>query len=195
MTYTTEQLIGILDDELKASWKGERIVLSSPQRLNNPVLAKALGTKQLSKVFAYRDFRAQIHHYQQQHEVSGLIWREFSFAGVSIRFPEVHPHLIPICGDKEILITAKASVLSFWREVTKDLQYWLVGDNLQLISAPLVGKLSYQAEWAELEATRSELYLGLCWGNPHEHRCSWAQPHSGCEKIIAAPSEPSITNF
>jgi len=38
---------------------------------------------------------------------------------------------------------------------------------------------------------RTELYLGLCWGNPLEHQYQWAQPFSGCHRIIAAVDEPS----
>ena len=66
MTYTTDELIQILDCELKENWKGKRIVLSSTERLNDPVMAKALNMDQVNKVFAYRDFRSQIHDYQNQ---------------------------------------------------------------------------------------------------------------------------------
>ena len=41
MSYTTQQLLEILDQELRAAWKGERVLLSSAQRINNSVLAKA----------------------------------------------------------------------------------------------------------------------------------------------------------
>ncbi|HEY9816804.1 MAG TPA: hypothetical protein V6D20_13545, partial [Candidatus Obscuribacterales bacterium] len=63
MPYTTQDLIEILDQELRAHWKGERLLLSSEKRLDNPVVAKAIGAGQLSKVFGYRDFQGQIHQY------------------------------------------------------------------------------------------------------------------------------------
>lgn len=52
MTYTTDELIKILDQELKENWKGKRVVLSSAQRINDPVVAKALNMDQVNKVFA-----------------------------------------------------------------------------------------------------------------------------------------------
>jgi hypothetical protein len=86
MSYTTEQLLEFLDQELRATWKGERVLLSSAERLDNPVISKAIGTDKLSKVFAIQDFRAQIHDYQRQHGVSGLIWHTCNFRGRSLRF-------------------------------------------------------------------------------------------------------------
>jgi len=43
MTYTTQDLIDILDRELKANWKGKRVVLSSAERINDPVVTKLLA--------------------------------------------------------------------------------------------------------------------------------------------------------
>jgi len=91
MAYTTAELLDFLDQELRAAWRGERVVLSSDQRLN-PVVAKAIGTEKLSKVFAVQDFRDQIHHYQREHNVSGLVWHTCRFQGRSHQFPELHPN-------------------------------------------------------------------------------------------------------
>lgn len=191
MSYTTEQLLEILDQELRAAWKGERLLLSSSERLDNPVVAKALGTEKLSKVFAIQDFRAQIHQYQQEHGVSGLVWHTCHFQGRSIRFPELHPQLAAIPSDKENLVAAKESVLGFWRDSISTLQLWLAGPPP--IPTPLdhVEHLIAATEWAEVAATRAELYLSLCWGHPKECHYDWAKPTSGCERIIAAASEPS----
>ncbi|HEY9763544.1 MAG TPA: hypothetical protein V6D07_13520 [Trichocoleus sp.] len=191
MSYTTEQLLEILDRELRATWKGERLVLSSSQRLENPVVAKALGTEKLSKVYAIQDFRAQIHQYQQEHSVSGLIWHTCHFQGRSIRLPELHPQLAAIPQDKETLMAAKASVIDFWHESIADMRLWLAGRPPTPTTLDHVENLVAQAEWAEVTATRTELYLGLCWGNPEECHCDWARPDSGCERIIATASEPS----
>lgn len=223
MTYTTQQLIEILDRELKANWKGKRIVLSSAQRINDPVVAKLLNMNRVSKVFAYQDFRHQIHQYQKEHRVSGIIWRSCTFRERTFSYPEVYNQLIPIDGDKEILVQAKESVINFWQQVTEGMNFWLAnapGRNSNLSSASLaleedrelvvtsvpnsekthhhqkidrqyVNKLIRQAEWAEIDAALNEIYLGLCWGDPLEYRYQWAKPKSGCDRIIAADTEPS----
>lgn len=191
MTYTTQELIQILDQELQATWQGRRIVLSSAERINNPVIAKALDLQKISKVFAYQDFRRQIHEYQHQHRVSGLVWREITFKERCLHFPELHNQLVAVPGDKDSLMDAKASVWEFWQEVTEGMNVWLAGDRHQKITPDYVEYLSKQAEWAELDAARTELYLGLCWGNPQECQYRWAKPKSGCNRIIAATDQPS----
>lgn len=192
MTYTTEQLIEILDEELRANWKGKRIVLSSEERLNNPVIAKAMDMRKISKVFAYQDFRLQIHEYQREHQVSGIIWRECNFLDRSVRFPEIHDQLIAIDSDKPILRNAKQAVLAFWHQVTKGMNYFLAGDPPEKTTEEMINQWESQTEWADVDATRSEVYLGLCWGNPKECHCQWAKPHSGCYRIIATHTEPSL---
>jgi hypothetical protein len=205
MTYTTQELIEILDRELKANWKGERIVLSSEERIDNPVVAKFLNMDRVSKVFAYQDFRRQIHEYQQKNRVSGIIWYNCTFKTKKINYPEVYNQLIPIEGDKEILMSAKESILAFWHEVTEGMNFWLAnapGKRSRLnketnsslhqkISPEYVEKLVRQAEWAEIDASLTEVYLGLCWGDPLEYRYQWAKPKSGCDRIIATATEPS----
>lgn len=198
MTYTTQELIKILDRELKENWKGKRVVLSSAQRINDPVVAKALNMDQVNKVFAYRDFRSQIHEYQQNHQVSGIVWRTCTFDEQSITYPEVHNQLVPISGDKEILVAAKPKILEFWHQITEKMKFWLVNASLtpnkshnQPISFEYLQKLIKQTEWAEIDAARTEIYLGLCWGDPQDHQYQWAKPKSGCDRIIATVSEPS----
>ncbi|GAB4529808.1 MAG: hypothetical protein Tsb0014_12000 [Pleurocapsa sp.] len=200
MTYTTEELIEILDRELQANWKGKRILLSSSERINDPVVAKALNMERVGKVFAYREFREQIHEYQQKNRVSGIIWRNCTFQDRTVRCPEIHNQLIPVPGDKEILIQAKASLLDFWQEVTEGMNFWLVNapgrhkpncDRHEKITADYLHKLIQQTEWVEIDAARTEVYLGLCWGDPQEYRYQWAKPKSGCDRIIAARNEPS----
>lgn len=190
MPYTTEELIQILDQELKAHWRGERLLLSSERRLDNPVIAKALGSERLSKVFAYQDFRAQVHEYQRQHQVSGIVWRVRRFQGRSLRSPELHNQLIAIDSDKAILVNAQAAVLEFWRDAAAGMPLWLAGYEPQPTTVEHVDRLIQQAEWAEADAAQTELYLSLCWGNPQECHYQWSQPESGCIRVIAAMSEP-----
>jgi hypothetical protein len=191
MTYSTQQLIEILDQEMHATWKGERVLLSCADRVGNPAIAKAIDLEKVGKVFAYQDFRRQIHEYQQQYQVSGVIWRSCRFQDRSLRYPEIHNQLIAIEGDKEILVQAKASVLQFWQETTREMNFWLALDSRRRLSPDSLADLIDQGEWAEIDAARTELYLGICWGNPLEHQYAWAKPNSGCHRIIAAIDEPS----
>ncbi|MEO0540888.1 MAG: hypothetical protein AAFZ80_08485 [Cyanobacteria bacterium P01_A01_bin.105] len=191
MAYTTEQLLDILDQELKATWRGERVLLQADHRIDNPVISKALGSQKLSQVFAFQDFREQIHQYQREHNVSGLMWNECRFKGRTLRFPEIHPQLTATQDDKVALISAKAAVLHFWREAIADLKLWRAGHTPQRLTWAEVQQSIDRAEWAEVSATRIEVYLSLCWGNPKESYCDWAYPESGCDRIIAAVSEPS----
>lgn len=194
MTYTTQDLLAILDQELRAAWRGERVVLSSAERLNNSVVAKALGAEKLSKVFAVQDFRSQIHQYQRQHQVSGLVWHTCRFGGRSLQFPELHPQLIAIPADKAALVAAKVEVINFWWQSIANLRLWQAGRPPVPpcpITASAVEAFISQAEWAEIDGTRTELYLSLCWGEPKECHYDWARPTSGCERIIAAIAEPS----
>lgn len=191
MIYTTEQLIEILDQELRANWQGKRVLFSSPQRLENPVLAKAIGAEKLSKVFAYRDFRAQIHEYQRQHKVSGLVWRVCCFNGLEIECPEPHNQLTTIPEDKETLKAIKPRIIEFWQQATADLTLWLEGNPTIEVDSATVEEYINKAEWLEVETTRTELILNLCWGNPKECHYQWAFPHSGRNRIIAAVSSNS----
>ncbi|MEM6251998.1 MAG: hypothetical protein AAF821_03670 [Cyanobacteria bacterium P01_D01_bin.156] len=191
MTYSTQELIDILDQELKAAWRGERLLLSTDDRLANPVVSKAIGADKLSKVFAYKDFRDQIHQYQHDNNVSGLVWHPCRFRGQTIHLPEIHPDLIAIPADKAILAAAKADIIQFWRSSVDGLRLWLAGHDPVAIDTETVENYIQEAEWADVSATRTELYLGLCWGNPKECYCGWAYPESGCHRIIAADNEPS----
>ncbi len=191
MTYSTQQLIEILDREMRATWKGERIILSSENRLNNPIVAKAIDLEKVGKVFAYRDFRTQVHEYQQLYGVSGIIWRQCTYNGRTLSYPEIHNQLTPVEGDKEILMAAKPEVIEFWHWATQDMNFWLAVSFRRPISIDSMEELIDEAQWAEIDVAQRELHLGLCWGNPLEHQYQWAKPHSGCHRIIAAIDQPS----
>lgn len=190
MPYTTQQLLDILDREMRATCEGKRVLLSSADRLDNPVVAQAIDLTQVGKVFVYRDFRQQIHSYQQEHGVSGLIWRDCCFNGERLRFPEVHPQLIAIEGDKAQLMAAKDNIRDFWQRHTESLHYWLAADKTRPLSRDSLAELWQQGEWAELDATQTELFLGICWGNPTEYQYQWAKPASGYHRVIAARELP-----
>ncbi|MEL7083260.1 MAG: hypothetical protein AAGM36_02060 [Cyanobacteria bacterium J06597_1] len=191
MAYTTTELIEILDRELQANWRGERVLLSPAERLNNPAIAMALDPGKLSKVFAYREFRTQIHEYQLEHSVSGIVWRTCRFGERELHLPEIHNHLIAVEGDKAILQAAKPDVLCFWQNVTDGMKFWLSDKSLSLLTKDQLQERIGRAEWAIIDAAREELYLGLCWGKPEECYCDWARPESGCDRVIAAKNQPS----
>ena len=191
MTYSTQQLLDILDQELRATWKGKRILLSSAERLDNPVVAKALDMQKVGKVFAYQDFRRQVHEYQQEYQVSGLIWRDCHFQGRSVRFPELHNQLIAVAGDKERLMAAKTEILEFWQICTQGMGFWLAARHHRPLHPDSLADFIQETEWAELDATQSELFLGLCWGNPQDYQYDWAKPESGYHRIVAAMNQPS----
>lgn len=203
MAYTTRELIDILDREMRSCWRGKRIVLSSEARIDNPVIAKALDIDKVSKVYAYRDFRAQIWAYQQEHQISGIVWRTVKFNELEVQVPEIHNQLVAVEGDKEILMSVKDELLDFWWQVSQTMQYWLViapdaavgGERHQPRTRREVETLVEQTQWAEIDAGRQEVYLGLCWGNPSQYRYGWAKPLSGCTRIVAASDRPSLINI
>ncbi|MBV8885717.1 MAG: hypothetical protein JO235_17215 [Chroococcidiopsidaceae cyanobacterium CP_BM_RX_35] len=204
MPYSTEELIQILERELHAHWQGQRCLLSSAERLSHPALAKALGPQKLSRVFAYPEFRAQVHEYQRQHQISGLVQRHCTFKGQSFEFPELHNQLIVIPGDKEKLMAAKRDVIDFWQQITQRFAgafsgasraqaqcqtLWLANGKRKRTTASHVQQLIEQAEWAELDGGYQELYLGLCSGNPEVCHYQWASPDSRCEQVVAVIDE------
>ncbi|MGB3293977.1 MAG: hypothetical protein WBB01_13410 [Phormidesmis sp.] len=191
MAYTTAQLLEILEAEMKAAVRGDRLLLTSDRRLDNPVITKAIGPQKLSQIYAFQDFREQIHQYQIAEGVSGIVWRDCHFQGHAVRFPEIHPQLAAIAEDKLKLGAAKGAVIAFWRDSIADLRLWRATNPPEPVTIEQVNALIERAEWADVEATRSELYLLLCWGNPKESYYAWAYPESGCDRIIATRTQPS----
>ncbi|MEL6939826.1 MAG: hypothetical protein AAFO84_11610 [Cyanobacteria bacterium J06598_1] len=191
MAYTTAQLLDILDAEMKAAVRGDRLLLTPDSRIDDPVITKAIGPQKLSQIYAFRDFREQIHQYQIAEGVSGIVWRDCTFEGQTVRFPEIHPQLTATAEDKLRLGAAKGAVVAFWRQAIEGLSLWRAGNSPEPIAPDRVETLINRAEWADVEATRSELYLLLCWGNPKESYYAWAYPESGCDRIIATQGQPS----
>ncbi len=190
MPYTTAELIAILDAELRASWQGRRQLLNPAERIQDAVVAKALDPRRLSQVFAYQDFVAEVHAYQREHNVSGLVWRTCRWHTLSVELPERHPQLIAIATDYHTLQAARPAIIQFWQQATAGFLYWRVGDSLEAITATEAKALIAAAEWLELDITQDELYLGLCWGDPNVCHHGWAAPESGCQRLVAAATYP-----
>ncbi len=195
MTYTTKQLVHFLEQELRATWQGKRISLTAEEKIDNPVIAKAIDVEKVGRVFSYRDFRSQIHQYQLEHQVSGIVWREVKFKDKSFLFPELYNQLVEVEGDKQYLLNAKESVLDFWREITEDMKFYLTEDRVNPITNEHLESLYREAQWAEIDIGIDEIYLGLCWGNPKDYIHKWAKPDSGYYRIIATKTQPSSINI
>ena len=132
MTYTTEQLIGFLEAEFTAHTKGEReFVLSDDAELQilasrDPV-GLILGARNMASVDSYHSYRDQVHAYQREHQVSGLIVETRIFPdGSSIRYPTQHCQLALVEGDMDVLRGAKKRVVEAFIKHVEAGQYYLM---------------------------------------------------------------------
>ncbi|MBV5259718.1 hypothetical protein FLX56_14970 [Synechococcus moorigangaii CMS01] len=196
MVYSTQDLLQILDQELKAALRGDRLLLSPDARIGVPIVTMALDQEQLGRVFACQDFTQQIHQYQRDHKVSGIVWRDITVGDRHLRLPEIHQQLIAIESDKAILQATKQQVLNFWAQITPSLNLWhLANHDLLPLNPQDFEQICHRAEWAELDIGQGEYYLALCWGNPKECHYRWAYPESGCDRLIAAAEKPRHLNI
>ncbi len=189
--YSTEELIKILADERRACMNGERLNLAASAS-GNPLIDQFLKPDGIQKFSAYRDFKAAVHRYQQDHQVSGIIWRQVTIKGTTLRYPAVDEQLIAIGSDLEILKTAKASILTFWWQVTNGMDLYLsinIGRDYRQILTNDVGAIASRTEWANLfqhgNSTFLEIILQLGWGKPEEASYKRGWPTSGSEYIHA----------
>ena len=123
--YSTEELIQILNQEREACLKGERLNLKATPAVGNPVIDCFLKPEGIQKFTAYQNFKATIHQYQQEHQVSGIIWREIAVQGKILYFPIVDEQLIALPRDFEQLKAAKIKLLEFWGDVTAGMDLYL----------------------------------------------------------------------
>ena len=75
----------------------------------NPVIDRFLKSEGVQKFTAYQNFKAAVHEYQREHQVSGIVWREIAVKGNTLRYPAVDDELIALPVD---LITLKAAKIS-----------------------------------------------------------------------------------
>jgi hypothetical protein len=146
----------------------------------------------IQKFSAYRDFKAAVHRYQQQHQVSGIIWRQLTLKGQTLRYPVVDEQLMALKSDLEILKAAKDSMVAFWGNVTLGMDLYLsitTGKEFRQIMPDDVGAIAYRTEWANLfqhgNSTFLEVILQLGWGKPEEASYKQGWPTSGSEYIHA----------
>lgn len=189
--YNTQELIQILADERRACLEGQRLNLAA-KASGNPVIDKYLRTDGVQKFTAYQDFKAAVHRYQRERGVSGIVWRQLTVKGKTLRYPEVDAQLIALPSDVETLKAVKASLLAFWQEVTDGMELYLSvnnGKDYRLITPSDVDRIAQRTEWANLckwENTNFlEIILQLGWGQPAEAAYKRGWPASGSEYIHA----------
>ena len=189
--YTTEELIQVLAAERQACLKGKRLKLEVTVS-GNPLIDQFIRTDGLQQFTAYQDFKAAIHDYQRDNQVSGVVWREVNVKDRSLRYPEVDAELIALDSDLDILKTTKNSILEFWAEVTSGMDLYLSFNNSkqhQLVTTFDVDRITQRTEWASLSKWENsnflEMILQLGWGQPEEASYKRGRPKSGSEFIHA----------
>ena len=189
--YSTEELIKILADERRACMNGQRLNLAASAS-GNPLIDRFLKPDGIQKFSAYRDFKAAVHGYQRQHQVSGIIWRQLTMKGKTLRYPAVDEQLVALASDLEILKAAKASIFAFWSQMTQGMDLYLsinTGKDYRQIMFNDVRAITYRTEWASLfeygNSTFLEIILQLGWGKPEEASYKRGWPTSGSDYIHA----------
>jgi hypothetical protein len=198
--YTTEKLIEILHSERQACLKGQRLKLDVTV-FGIPVLYQFIRSEGLQKFTAYQDFKAAIHQYQRDNNVSGIVWRSCTVKGINFKYPEVDGQLVALPNDIEILKEAKSSIWEFWLLVTVDMDLFLSvnhGKQHQLIQKEDCARIKERTEWAGLlvyeKSNFLEIVLQLGWGKPEEACYKRGFPASGSEYIHAVnPGQQPIT--
>ena len=189
--YTTQELIQILANERQACLQGRRLNLAV-KASGNFVIDKYLKIEGLQKFTAYQDFKAAVHRYQRENNVSGIVWRQLTVKGKTLSYPEVDAQLIAVQSDIELLKNFKAHIIAFWDEITVGMDIYLSlnhGKDYRQIKPVDVDRIIYRGEWASLWKSENsnflEIILQLGWGQPQEaaYRRGW--PDSGSEYIHA----------
>jgi hypothetical protein len=198
--YTTEKLIEILHSERQACLKGQRLKLDVTVS-GSPVLDQFIRSEGLQKFTAYQDFKAAIHQYQRDNNVSGIVWRQVNVKGIKFKYPEVDAQLVALASDIELIRNAKNSIWEFWQQVTVDMDLFLSvnhGKQHQLIQKEDCARIQERTEWAGLlvyeKSNFLEIVLQLGWGKPEEACYKRGFPASGSEYIHAVnPGQQPIT--
>jgi hypothetical protein len=192
MVYSTKELIQILADERQACMRGKRLNLYASPTGFNPLLDQFVQPEGIQKFTAYNDFRATIHQYQREHQVSGIVWQQVEIRGETLRLPKVDDQLVALPADILVLREAKAAIVHFWHQVTEGLDLYLSvnhGRDYQPLTPADVNRIDLRTEWANLwkheNANFLEVILQLGWGKPEEALYKRGFPDSGSEYIHA----------
>ncbi len=196
--YTTDELVEILAAEQRACVAGQRLNLAVAKAGINPLIDRFLNTEGLQKFTAYAEFRATIHQYQQEHQVSGIVQRQITIRGQALTYPVVHDQLIALPEDMALLKQAKPLVLAFWQQVTAGMTLYLAvnagREHRPLVASDVAG-IAARTDWAAITShgtgDRLMVMLQLGWGSPRE-ALDWRNfPTAGCEQICAVAANQS----
>jgi hypothetical protein len=189
--YNTQELIQILATERQACLKGERLKLDITVSIN-PVIDPFVRTDGFQRFTAYQDFKASIHEYQRENQVSGIIWKDMTVKGKNLHYPEIDAELIALESDLEILKSTKDAILEFWYLVTAEMDLYLSfsnGKQHQKVIKIDVERITQRTEWATLLKWENpnflEIILQLGWGQPQEAAYKRGRPLAGSEFIHA----------
>ncbi|MBE9032391.1 hypothetical protein IQ266_21875 [filamentous cyanobacterium LEGE 11480] len=190
--YSTEELIQILADEQRACMSGERLNLAAQPSGINHVIDRLIEPTGIQKFTAYENFRTTIHQYQQEHQVSGIVWQEITFNDRTLKFPKIDEQLASLNQDLQVLSAAKLDVVNFWQQVTDAMQLFLAmqrGIRFEPSDYPAIERIIARSEWATLShhgrGENLEIILQLGWGKPEAARYRRDFPHSGSESVHA----------
>lgn len=193
--HTTEELIEILAAEHRACLRGERLNLSATPYIGNMAVDRWLNPEAMQRFSAYQDFKSAIHRYQQQHHVSGIVWRDIQLNGQTLQYPQVHEYLIALESDLDILQRSTPDILAFWERTTAHMDLYLSvnqGKNYDRITLADVEALTLRTDWANLWKWENESFLEvvlqLGWGQPHEAAYRRGSLASGSEYVHGVPS-------
>lgn len=189
--YNTQELIQILATERQACLKGERLKLDITVAIN-PVIDPFVRTDGFQRFTAYQDFKASIHEYQRENQVSGIIWKDMTIKGKNLHYPEIDAELIALESDLKILKSTKDTILEFWYLVTAEMDLYLSfsnGKQHQKVIKIDVERITQRTEWATLLKWENpnflEIILQLGWGQPQEAAYKRGRPLAGSEFIHA----------
>jgi hypothetical protein len=189
--YNTQELIQILATERQACLKGDRLKLDITVAIN-PVIDPFVRTDGFQRFTAYQDFKASIHEYQRENQVSGIIWKDMTIKGKNLHYPEIDAELIALESDLKILKSTKDTILEFWYLVTAEMDLYLSfsnGKQHQKVIKIDVERITQRTEWATLLKWENpnflEIILQLGWGQPQEAAYKRGRPFAGSEFIHA----------
>ena len=176
MTYTTSKLISILDTAIQRSIEIQ--CACSPLRLPGEdhadweTIFKFNAKNSQTALESYWQLREQIHAYQLEHQVSGLVSNECTYQGKTIEAFCVHDQLVAIPNDKQVLIEQTPQLIGWWGEVTQGMELWYspTCDNKDdyCVNYEEILQLAPLAEWASVSIYNGltiEINLRLCWGD------------------------------
>jgi hypothetical protein len=198
--YTTAGLLQILAEEYRSCVNGQRLSLTATVSGINPLIDQFLNPEGIQKFTAYLDFRTTVHRYQQEHQISGIVWRQLIHRDQVLNYPEVDEQLIALASDLKILQAAKPTVYQFWQQalareavnLNAPLDLYIGGNpgqEYQPITQPDVDQIAGRSEWATLskhqQADFLELVLQLGWGKLEEALYKRGWPESRSQFIVA----------